>query len=72
VRAKRAVGDVGRKRLQPCGIGGSSESVNEALPDLREAAGANATRDRLAARFVCTPAREHCRKFWNLHARVER
>jgi hypothetical protein len=57
--AEGAIGDIGGKLLQPLGISGASQPVDKALPDLSEPECADAARDRLAARLVGTPARQH-------------
>jgi hypothetical protein len=71
MRAERAICNVCRKRLESLPILWPCESVNEALSDLREASGADATRDCLSTCFVSAPARQHGGELWDCHTSIE-
>jgi hypothetical protein len=71
MRAKRAICNVCRERLESLPILWPCESVNEALSDLREASGTDATRNGLSTCFVSAPARQHGGELWNYHTSIE-
>jgi hypothetical protein len=71
MRAERAICNVCRKRLESLPILWPCESVNEALSDLREASGTDATRDCLSACFVSAPTRQHGGELWDCHTSIE-
>ena len=69
--AEGAIGDIGSELLQALGIGGAGQPINKALANLGESARADATRDRLAARLIGAPARQHGGELWDGDGVVE-
>ena len=69
--AEGAIGNIGGELLKSLGIGGAGQPINKALANLGESARADAARDRLAARLVGAPARQHGGELWNRDGVVE-
>jgi hypothetical protein len=70
MRAERAIGNIGGERMQFLHILRSREPINKSLSNLGKAARADATRDRLPARLIGAPARQHRCELWDRHALV--
>jgi hypothetical protein len=70
MRAERTVCNVRRQRLKSLPIFRARKTLNEALPNLRKATGADAARNCFSTGFVGTPSRQHGGELRDCHAPV--